>query len=126
MFDPKELEAFFGQTTITPDKEVLRVSTDAARELKEKMVFLRDHPAFQELQRALQKQMSARLSTNLQMPNGLDGMTQILYCNGEIAGLKLAHDFVNILIDSCSDTIKMNDQLIADYPDEQEQENGQE
>ena len=126
IYSNEDLERFYNSQSPAPDKESIKVSTQEAIELKSVLLSLQEHNGYVRFQEALRKQISARLTENVQMPKGLDGVTQILYVNGEIAGLKLALDFVNILIDSCSETIKFNERIeTAYYPDEPEQNDGQ-
>ena len=127
MFSPEEIEAFFQMQQSVPEKIDLELSVEKASELRTELQSLLEHEGYKQLVVALRKQLFNRIAANIQRPSGLDGTVSLLYCNGEIAGIKLALDFVNILLDNCNESIKVSNRLLTDnYPDEQEQDNGQE
>lgn len=66
---------------------------------KSAMVALKDDTRFKLFQAGLQKQIDARFTESLNMPMGLDSVVSDLYKKGEMAGLKLAIDYADVMIE---------------------------
>lgn len=115
MFSPEELEKFFAKEHL--DRNTIETSIQKAQERKRELISLSEHPGFQYLLSHLKEQITARITENLQIPAGIDGVVKMMYVNGEIAGIKLSLDFVNIMISSCQEAINTNQLL---HPDEEE------
>lgn len=126
-FNPEDIESFFGQKEEIPPKETLLNSIQHNAEIRAMLRELSEHPGFSFLLSNVRAQMFRRIAENLERPHGVDGAVSMLYINGEIAGIKLALDFVSTIIDACKTNIDTAEALAAAYyPDEQEQDNAQE
>lgn len=125
-YSPEDIEAFFGQQESIPSKESLLNSIQHNSEIRAMLRGLSEHPGFEFLISNIRAQMFRRIAENLERPEGIDGIAKMTYVNGEIAGIKLALDFVSTIIDTCTTNIDTANKLSAAYyPDEQEQDNGQ-
>lgn len=76
-----------------------------ARSLIQKMKRLQDNHDYKVLVEFLTKQIDMRMHSAFIRPNGLDMVVGNLYDRGEIAGLKIAANFAQILIDGAQGTV---------------------
>lgn len=92
---------------ITPDDiehEIERV-LNLAHEQKRKMKDLLDYSSFQFYVAELEEQIDKRLNEVLVMPRGADDVIQRTYMSGEIAGIKLALNLPQVLIEYAQESI---------------------
>jgi hypothetical protein len=66
-----------------------------------------EHSAFKFYVTLLEKQIEKRIHHMLIMPSGMDEMIQKNYASGEIAGLKIAANFPQVMIETLQGTIDM-------------------
>ena len=74
---------------------------------KRKMTELLEDENFKFFISLLQAQTDKRIHEMLVMPTGMDDAVRRIYSNGEVAGLKIAINFPQILIDGSQGTIDM-------------------
>ena len=126
-FNPEDIENFFNQKEEIPSRDELINSIQHNAEIRSMLNSLAEHAGFKYLMENVRAQMFRRIAENLERPDGVDGAVKMMYVNGEIAGIKLALDFVNITLDTAKTNIETANKLNeAYYPDETEQEDGTE
>lgn len=86
----------------TPEEQLTE-----ARSVVEKMTRLLDDSDYKYLVQRLQEQINPRMHKVFVRPTGLDGLITTAYDNGEIAGLKIAQNFAEILKSGAEGTIEL-------------------
>src|SRR5882672_2583806 len=80
---------------------------------KRQMLELIEHDSFKVLVKLLDAQIEMRIHTMLVMPNGMDDAVRRIYASGEIAGLKIALNFPQLVIEGAQGTIDLIKASIA-------------
>lgn len=123
----EEIEEFFSKLDRVPTADELMNSIQHNAEIRSMLNSLSEHPGFAFVMENIRAQMFRRIAENLERPDGVDGAVKMMYINGEIAGIKLALDFVTQTLDTAKSNIEVANRLQeAYYPDEQEQNNAEE
>lgn len=73
--------------------------------LKRSMNNLLENEDFKTMTKILNSQIEQRIHEMLVMPDGMDGMVKRTYSSGEIAGMKIALNLPQILIEGAQSTI---------------------
>lgn len=93
-------------------------------ELKTLMRDLQESDAFKTFCALLKQQCDFRIDELCKTRPGLDGAVENTHTIGEIAGLRIALNFAEALIEQASDSIKMNQHMMDLAIEEEEQDNG--
>lgn len=74
---------------------------------KRKMTELLENENFKFFAKLLETQIEMRIHSMLIIPNGMDELIQRNYSSGEIAGLKIALNFPQVMIETLEGNIEM-------------------
>lgn len=115
-----EQEAPIGDGREQPNGEELqkeedpRVQLNEARSAIEKMKRLLSNNDYRYVQAVIQNQIDARMHRILVRPEGVDDVQRKVYDSGELAGLKIASNFAQILLEGAQGTVVQYSHLIEE------------
>lgn len=91
-----------------------RVQLNEARSVIEKMRRLLNNGDYRYVQVIVQNQINARMHRMLVRPEGVDDVQRKVYDAGELAGLKIAANFAQILLEGAQGTVEQYRHLIEE------------
>lgn len=90
------------------DEQEESLDEQLSKALLEKRKFeeLLENEDFKYFKNLVEKQVEMRVHQSLIMPNGVDDVVKRIYASGEIAGLKIAINFPQVMMDGMNGSVK--------------------
>lgn len=121
IYSEDDLEELYRRMNVDlPDRESLVVRIEHAHERIRELSSLKEQEGYKYMRMKLKEQLAYRFAEHFQMPAGMDNAVRNLYTSGEIAGIKLALDFVDTLIEAIKESMKTEQTMLNNIPDESE------
>lgn len=85
---------------LTPQEQL-----NEARSIRQKMLRLAENSDYKYLHTVMQSKLDSMVASSFARPNGLDGVVNNIYAQGEVSGFNIAIGFLKLLLTAQDETI---------------------